>query len=78
MTNRYSTADEAKAAITAAIEAGGAATGSEYDIDAIFAASYEYKTDTDEQGNQLLSTAGFEQVVDEAAFWGIVEENAKQ
>lgn len=74
---RYSTDSDAKAAIIEAIEAGGAAKSDEYDIDAIFEAAYEYITDTDDQGNQLLNTAGFVQVVDDEAFWGIVAENAK-
>ena len=40
----YASADDAKATIVEAIEAGGAATREEYDLDAVFAAVYQWDT----------------------------------
>jgi hypothetical protein len=51
--------------------------GDEYDIDAIFREAFRYRVDTDGHGNELLNTAGFEQIVDDAEFWQIVEHNAR-
>lgn len=47
--------------------------GDDHDLEAIAREAFEYKVDTDEQGNELLNTAGFEQVVDDADFWAIAE-----
>lgn len=47
--------------------------GDDYDLEAIAREAFEYKVDTDADGNELLNTAGFEQVVDEAGFWVIAE-----
>lgn len=47
--------------------------GDDYDLEAIAREAFEYKVDTDADGNELLNTAGFEQLVDEAGFWGIAE-----
>lgn len=44
----------------------------EYDMEAIAREAYEYCVDTDEDGNQLLHTAGFELVVESHEFWDIV------
>ena len=72
---RYSTDTEAKHAIRSAIEAGFTVEADGYDVDAIFAEAYEWRIDTDEAGNQLLNTGGFEQIVDEDGFWQIVEKH---
>lgn len=48
-----------------------------YDIDAIFAETFEYRVDKDEVGNDLLNTAGFEQVVDVDGFWEIVKKHER-
>lgn len=45
----------------------------DYDVDAIFQEAFDYRTDTDDNGNVLLNTAGFEQVVDVEGFWEIAE-----
>lgn len=45
--------------------------GDDYDLEAIAREAFEYKVDTDEQGNELLNTAGFEQIVDDAEFYDI-------
>lgn len=45
--------------------------GNDYDIDAIAREAFAYKVDTDADGNEVLNTAGFEQIVDEAGFWDI-------
>lgn len=47
--------------------------GNDYDLEAIAREAFEYKVDTDANGNELLNTAGFEQVVDETGFWAIAE-----
>ena len=44
----------------------------EHDIDAIFSEAFAHRVDI-EDGNEVLTTAGFEQVVDETEFWQIVE-----
>ena len=68
----HTTADDAKNAIRVAIEGGGAADADDYDIDAIFDEAYEYEVDTNDQGQELLNTAGFVQVVTVDEFWEIV------
>lgn len=45
----------------------------DYDIDAIADESLSYQVDTDDKGNELLNTAGFEQTVSDEEFWAIVE-----
>lgn len=45
----------------------------DYDLEAIAREAFEYTVDTDADGNELLNTAGFEQVVDEAGFWAIAK-----
>jgi hypothetical protein len=45
----------------------------DYDLEAIAREAFDYKVDTDADGNELLDTAGFEQVVDKAGFWAIAE-----
>lgn len=71
---RYTTiADAIEQAIVPALDEHG----NDYDIDAIAREAFEYKVDTDEQGNELLNTAGFEQIVDTNGFWAIVEKHDK-
>lgn len=48
-----------------------------YDVDAIFAETFEYRVDKDELGNERLNTAGFEQVVDTDGFWEIVKKHER-
>jgi len=48
-----------------------------YNVDAIFAETFEYRVDKDADGNELLNTAGFEQVVDVEQFWEIVKKHAR-
>ena len=43
----------------------------DYDLDAIIDETYAYRVDEDENGNQLLGTAGFEQIVTDEEFWAI-------
>lgn len=45
----------------------------DYDLDAIIDETYAYRVDEDENGNQLLNTAGFEQIVTDEEFWAIAE-----
>lgn len=73
----FTTADYAKNSIRMAIEGGGAADADDYDVDAIFDEAYEYQVDTDDQGRELLNTAGFVQVVSVEEFWEIVERHAR-
>ena len=47
----------------------------DYDIDAIIDEAYAYRVDEDENGNQRLSTAGFEQTVTDEEFWAIAEKH---
>ncbi|HEX6518291.1 MAG TPA: hypothetical protein VF049_22210 [Nocardioidaceae bacterium] len=69
---RYETLAEATAqAIVPALGEYGA----DYDIDAIAREAFAYRVDTDADGNELLNTAGFEQIVDEAGFWAIAEKH---
>jgi hypothetical protein len=69
-TKRYTTMDDviAQAVIPALGE-----YGHQYNAEAIAREAYSYRVDTDEQGRELLNTAGFEQVVDDEEFWQIVE-----
>src|ERR1044071_2487785 len=47
--------------------------GDNYDAQAIADEVYTWKVDRDEDGNELLNTAGFEQSVSTEEFWKIVE-----
>jgi len=49
----------------------------DYDVDAIFREAFEYRVDTDKDGNELLNTAGFEQVVTDEEFWVIAAKHDK-
>ena len=49
-----------------------------YDVDAIFAETFEYRVDVDADGNELLNTAGFEQIVGEDDFWAIADKHARK
>jgi hypothetical protein len=69
---RYTTKDDA---IERAFPEGVAEP--DYDVDAIFAATFGYRIDKDASGNALLNTAGFEQVVPEEQFWKIAEQYAR-
>jgi hypothetical protein len=46
--------------------------GDDYDINAIADETLAYAVDTDADGNELLNTAGFEQIVADDKFWTIV------
>lgn len=46
-----------------------------FDIDAIFALTFEYRVDTNDRGQELLNTAGFEQVVSTEEFWAVVQQH---
>ena len=50
--------------------------GADYDADAIAREAFGYRVDIDEQGRELLNTAGFEQTVSDDEFWTIVERHA--
>lgn len=45
----------------------------DYDHDAIFEATFDYRTDTDERGNEVLTAAGFERTADDTEFWEAVK-----
>ena len=45
----------------------------DYDIDAIIDEAYAYRVDEDGRGNELLGTAGFEQIVTDEEFWAIAQ-----
>ena len=49
--------------------------GGDYDVEAIAREAYTYVVDTDDDGNELLNTAGFEQSVSDDEFWTIVEKH---
>lgn len=49
----------------------------DHDIEAIADEAYEYRTSEDADGNQILTSAGFEQIVDTDDFWAIAEKHAK-
>lgn len=65
-TQRYSTRQDA-------IEQGimPALTEGKYDYDAIFDEAFGWKIDTNEHGQELLTTGGFEQTVTVEEFWEI-------
>lgn len=44
-----------------------------YDVQAICYEAFEYRIDTNDQGQDLLNSAGFEQVVHDDDFWELVE-----
>ena len=72
---RFTNASDAKNDIRVAIEAGGAADADDYDIDAILEEAYEWKIDINDKGQELLNSAGFEQIVDADEFLAIVARN---
>lgn len=43
-----------------------------YDLDAICHEAFEWRIDTNDAGQELLNTGGFEQVVSTDEFWAIV------
>lgn len=64
---RFTTRQDAiEQAIAPALENG------EYDLEAICYAAFDWKIDTNDQGQELLNTGGFEQTVTEEQFWEIV------
>lgn len=64
---RYTTKQDAiEQGITPALTEG------EFDTDAIFTEAFAWKIDTDDDGNELLNTGGFEQTVTIDEFWAIV------
>lgn len=67
---RYSTKQEA---MEQAVYPAFGEHADDFDIEEIFAATFEYRTDEDADGNQLLNTAGFEQIVSDEEFWKIAE-----
>ena len=70
---RYTTiADVIDQAVTPALGEFGA----DYDTDAIAREAYAWRIDHDEQGRELLNSAGFEQAVTDDEFWQIVERHA--
>lgn len=52
-----------------------ALTEGTYDLEAICYATFEWKIDINEAGQELLNTGGFEQIVSEAKFWEIAADN---
>jgi len=74
---RYTTRDEAIAReIVEPIE-NGTATADEFDIEAIAEETLAFKVDHDEHGNELVLTAGYEQIVDADEFWTVVARHAR-
>jgi hypothetical protein len=71
MEKRYSDKSDVMASIRVAL----GEFVDDYDLDAIYAEAYEYKVDTDEQGRELLNTAGIEQIVSESEWWAIAEKH---
>lgn len=49
---------------------------SQYDMEAISHEAFTFKTDVNEQGQELLNTAGFEQTVSDEEYWEIVAKHA--
>lgn len=47
----------------------------DYNLEAIFDASFAWRSDRDDAGNTLLNTAGFEQAVSTPELWSIIEAN---
>jgi hypothetical protein len=67
MTIRYTTRQDAiEQAIMPALTEG------EYDYEAICYEAFDWKIDTNERGQELLNTGGFEQTVSDEEFWEIV------
>ena len=79
MSRRLTTAEDAKNEIITAIESGDVQDArAEFDVDAIFDATYAYRVDRDSRtGQELLNTAGFEDITDHDTFWSIVYEHAR-
>jgi hypothetical protein len=75
MTTRY---EKITDAIEQAIGPALGEFGNDYDLEAIAREVFEYKVDTDERGQELLNTAGFEQVVSEEEFWEIAERHTRK
>lgn len=48
----------------------------DHDIDAIFDEAFAYRIDTNDRGQELLDSAGYEQTVDTDDFWAIVAKHA--
>lgn len=72
MPKRYTTMDDVKRdAIIPTLD-----KADDYDVDAIAAETYSYRVDLDGDGNELLNTAGFEQIVDTDAYWAAVQRHA--
>lgn len=72
--DRFTTADDAKAAISEAIQASGEVTdaAADYDIDAIFADCYSY-----DPALGHIQDAGFVSQVDGEDFWALVQRHDK-
>lgn len=70
-TKRHTTKADAAASVIEAL--GEHATA--HDVDAIVAEAFEYRVDRDEDGRELLDTAGYEQTADEGEFWEIVRKH---
>jgi len=70
---RYTTAEDAIAQeITPAL----AEYAEDFNTTAIFQELFEYKVDTNEQGQELANTAGFERITeDNETFWEIVQKH---
>lgn len=64
---RYTTRRDAiEQAIAPALDGG------DYDVDAICDETFTWAIDTDEAGNELLNTGGFEQTATDEQFWAVV------
>jgi len=74
MPKRYSTRDEA---IEQAIVPALGEYARDYDTAAMCADLFAYLVDTDQHGNELLNTAGFEQVGDADLFWLIAAKHER-
>lgn len=67
---RYATRKDAiEQAIAPALQPG------HYDLEAICTLTFDWRIDTDGQGNELLNTGGFEQVITEAEFWAAIADH---
>lgn len=66
---RYTTRQDA---IDQAVIPALGSEADDYDVEAICDEAYAYRVDTNEAGQELLNTAGFEQVVTDGEFWDIV------
>lgn len=75
---RFTTAQDVKDDIAAAIESNGrdVARAEEFDLDAILDEAYEYRHVYDEKGNELVQASGYVQAVDTDEFWTIVMRHA--